>query len=83
MRRLTLGAPSAGNFMEWVIRSLKQIEQASFDEDIGAVADAYTIQNLTPTRTLDVSTATEADIAAVLGTFITDMKNRGTKRGNT
>lgn len=81
MRRLALGAPSAGNFMEWVIRSLKQIEQASA-EDIAEVADAYTIENLTPTRTLVVSTATAADVAAVLGTFITDMKNRGAKRGN-
>lgn len=81
MRRVALGSPSAGNFHEWVLQALKQIERASF-EDIAEVADAYTVTNLTPTRTLDVSTATTADIAAVLGTFITDMKNRGVKRGN-
>jgi hypothetical protein len=37
----------------------------------------WTTSNVTPTRTLNVSTATLADVANVLATLIEDLKTRG------
>lgn len=83
MTPLSLGQPLGNSpeaFMEWVRVALKEIERASY-EDIAEVADGYTITGtLTETRDLDVTTPSTANIAAVLGTLITDIKRRGQKR---
>jgi hypothetical protein len=86
MRRLFLGAPpvSSGNRDEltnWIVQSITEIERASYDNDAAQVADDYTVTNGVTTRTLNVSTATANDVAKVLGTLITDLKNRGVKKG--
>lgn len=86
MRRLALGQPPHRFFKEedrwlWIFSALKEIERASFENDIGEIADGFTVVNFTDTRTLDASTATVADVANVLCTLLNDMKNRGTKRG--
>lgn len=66
--------------MQWVRDALHEIERASY-EDIAEVADGYTITGtFTETRNLNVATPTAANIAAVLGTLITDIKRRGQKR---
>lgn len=76
-----LGAPIKGQENNWYMNALREIERASKEENYD-VADKFTIENLTtPTYTLDVATATAADIAAVLGTLLTDMKKRGQNRG--
>lgn len=79
MRTLRLGTPAGGKpSIEWIVQALHEIERASFEELPGEVFDQFVITNLAaPVRTLDVSTATTADIAAVLGTLIQDMKKRG------
>jgi hypothetical protein len=83
MTPVVLGQPLSNTpeaFMEWVRLCLIEIERASY-EDIAEVADGYTITGtLTETRDLDVSTPSTANIAAVLGTLITDIKRRGQKR---
>lgn len=77
MRPLTLGSPSD---LPGVVRALREIENASFDS-IETVADAYTISGtFTETRTLNVTTPSTANLAAVLATIITDLKKRGAKR---
>jgi len=43
----------------------------------GYTVPTYTTANVTTTRSLDVSTATLADVANVLGTLIADMQARG------
>ena len=51
------------------------------DEDIETVADGFTVSgSFTDTRTLDVTTPTTANIAAVLATFPSDLKSRGQTR---
>lgn len=62
------------------MEALREIERASYEE-IAEVADAFTISGtLTETRTLDVDSPSSANLAAVLGTLIADLKRRGTKK---
>lgn len=80
MRPVSLGVPASENDFQWVIRAMREIENAS---RIGGdtIADGYTIDGtFTETRTLDLNTPSAANIAAVLATLLTDMKRRGQKR---
>mgnify|MGYP001316376375 CR=1 FL=1 len=80
MRSVSLGVPLAGQELQWVMDALCEIERASYEE-IAEVADAFTISGtLTETRILDVDSPSAANLAAVLGTLIADLKRRGTKR---
>lgn len=76
--------------LDWCVRMISQIARASQDADPNKYADAYSISNLTETRTLDADAGTLANLAAaeaainetrdVLLTFIQDHKKRGSKR---
>lgn len=85
MRQIALGAPPIVDgkemqmYLDWVTEALAEIERASYDDAI-TVVDAYTVENHTPTRTLDAGTAVLADVIDVLCTLIEDLKNRGVKR---
>ena len=80
MRQLNLGAPNGPNDIDFEMRSLRQIEQAS-REGGDQLADEFTIVgSYTPTRELDVDTPSLANIAAVLATILMDMKQRGSRR---
>jgi hypothetical protein len=84
MRPLNLGNPlqqaKRNTIEEWFEQALREIERASY-EDSAEVADAFTITGtLTPTRELDVDSPTAENLAAVLGTFIDDLKKRGANR---
>lgn len=80
MRKLYLGEPSDAKDTPWLIHAVKQIEGATF-EDVEAIIDDFTITGaLTETRTLNVSTATLADLVAFVGTLITDIQKRGQHR---
>lgn len=85
MRPFAFPAPpfQAGNDlkMDYVINALRQISDASHDQITDAIADAYTVTNLTETRSLDCNTATLDDLRNVVGTLLNDMQNRGVKRG--
>jgi len=86
MRKIVLGQPSfpiatASQEVKWLAEGLAEVQRASHDQITEEIADAYTLSNVTETRTLNVSTATTADIANVLATLLLDMKNRGVKRG--
>lgn len=78
-----IGSPS-GNPSEWFEDALREIERASQEADVGQIADAYTIAHppASPVRTLDVSTASLADLVAFVATLVLDLKARGVSRGS-
>jgi hypothetical protein len=71
-------SPIVGNSLADKVQELVDASQDVTEE----LADPFTISNLPAAGvyTLDISTATASDVAKVLGTFLRDMKNRGTKR---
>jgi hypothetical protein len=84
VRAVSLGAlasnASADEKLAWCIRAIHEIARAS-NEDAVAVFDSYAV-NAAPvtTRTLNVSSPTPQNLAAVLGSLIADLKRRGVKR---
>jgi hypothetical protein len=84
MRPVSLGPlpPAAGTDqkLDWIIRSLREIENASAEDAI-AVADSYSANSVFPTtRQLNVTAPTAANIAAVLASFLADLRKRGVKK---
>jgi hypothetical protein len=84
MRPVTFGplppAASADQKLDWIIRSLREIENASAEDAI-AVADSYSANStFTPTRQVNVTSPTAANIAAVLASFFADLRKRGVKK---
>lgn len=81
MREVSVGHQLPGEaFESYVKRSLVQIAEASGEGDAAIIADAYTIGEFTPTRTLSPATATVSDVANVLATFLDDLQRRGSSR---
>lgn len=78
MREIFLGAPPA-TLDPWLTQTLREIENAS-REGVFAIIDGFTVTGFTPTRTLDVSTATNADFMNFVATMIDDLQKRGPKR---
>lgn len=81
MRSVFLGQPLNDNdFAKWALEAFREIERASY-EDIAEIADSYSITGtLTETRDINVTAPTAANLAAVLGTLITDLKKRGVNK---
>jgi hypothetical protein len=71
---------SADQKLNWCIEAIIKIANASRENDPNVYADGFTMENATTTRTMDADTATTAQVADVLATFINDHKNRGSKR---
>ena len=84
MRPVSFGplAPNASTDqkLDWIIRSLREIENASVEDAI-AVADSYSANStFTTTRQVNVTSPTAANIAAVLASFFADLRKRGIKK---
>lgn len=82
MTPLSLGAnPRQGDqLLQWCLQALRQIESAS-REDIAEIADSYShTGTLTATRDVNITSPTAANLAAVLATFLQDMRQRGVNR---
>lgn len=61
--------------------ALQALELASAEVDLTDISNAFTVSGTyTQTRTLNVTTPTLANIAAVLATFIDDCKRGGQYR---
>jgi hypothetical protein len=60
-------------------RALDQIADASL-EDALPIADAFTVTNFTASYALNAGTATTAQLANFVATFINDLKRRGKNR---
>jgi hypothetical protein len=64
-----------------VVAALREIMMSSNLNDIVKIASNYTITGtLTITRTLNVSTATQTQIANFIGTLILDLQKGGANR---
>lgn len=91
IRKFSFGAPPAdvSGKIDWIIRAIRQIETASNDIDPFQVADGFGLDNVTETRTLDCDmTLVTTDeglqtLADVVGTLLSDLKKRGSKRRST
>ena len=82
MKPVTLLQPASQkpeDLLKWCVTALQTIERASHD-DTSKIADSYTVTSGTTNRALNPSTATVAQVAQVLGTYLTDMKQRGVNR---
>jgi hypothetical protein len=66
--------------IDWIVRALQEVELAS-NEDPIAVADSYgTDTSFTITRQLNVTAPTASNIAAVLASFLADLRKRGVNK---
>jgi hypothetical protein len=80
MRNVSLGQPAQGRELEWIIGALREIEHASYEDAI-AVADSYSANStFTETREVNVTAPSTANLAAVLATFLSDLRKRGVNR---
>lgn len=83
MRRVQIGNPvGQDGTLDWLVQAMREIEQASEQENPFEVFDGLTIVNppAIPVRTLNVTTATAGDVAAFLATLVIDMQRRGPGR---
>jgi hypothetical protein len=77
---LNLGKQGMNEGIEtFVQRSFRTLEEAS-NEDAMVIADSYTVSNFTDTRSLNAGTATLAQLAAFVATFISDLQKRSINR---
>lgn len=93
MKRVSLGTPpingTADQKLDWCIKSIQALAQATYADDPNVYADAFSMTNLTETRALDANCGVLANLSAaqaaidatrdVLLTFIQDHKQRGSK----
>lgn len=64
-------------FREWVIETFREIRDMHEEGDVFDVADEFSISNHTETISLNVSTATTADVANFVATLMDALKRRG------
>jgi hypothetical protein len=65
---------------DWIVRSLREVENASVENPI-AVFDSYSSNStFTTTRQVNVTAPSLANLATVLASLIADMRKRGTKK---
>ena len=73
-------SPIVGSDLPSIAAKVRELAQAS-QEVTEEIFDAVTVTNLTTKQyTLNVSTATLADVVKVLATIINDMQHRGKTR---
>jgi hypothetical protein len=61
----------------WASQLINQIESNISNINLSASSSVYTMTNVTIDRTLDADSTSTAELADVLGTLITDLKERG------
>ena len=75
--RLLPPGASIEQTLDWLMRSVRELENASTEDPI-AVADSYSANSTYPvTRQVNVTSPTAANIAAVLASFLADLRKRG------
>ena len=78
--QLALISPEASidDKLDWMMRSLREIEIASHEEVVFELADPFTLTNIPdpPDRSLSGTESGAANIAAVLTTLLADLKAR-------
>ena len=71
---------SADAKLKWCIDAISAIARASQVDDPNKAADGFSLTNQTDSRSLDCTGATLAQLRQVVGTFLSDLKQRGAKR---
>lgn len=84
MRKVSLlGSPigTAADQIKWLEIAVRTLAQASVESDPADIATGFsTTGTATPTRNLNVTSPTLANVVAVLGTLLTDLKRGGQNR---
>jgi len=60
--------------MRWVTNAIAEIARASIENDQRVIASAFTVTNITKTRTLDGATADLTDLINFIGTLVLDLR---------
>jgi hypothetical protein len=77
MKPFNFGQPPA-DVPEWLRRLAQEIENDSNVDAEAIMREAFSVTgSWTPTRSLDVDTATLPDLLAFIATLITDIQTRG------
>ena len=71
--------PSPPNLYDqrWANQLVRQLEQNISSTNLAASSSRYTVTNVTTDRALDADSTSTAELADVLGTLITDLRDRG------
>mgnify|MGYP003654254106 CR=1 FL=1 len=77
IRRGRLPSPPSDYNVRWANQLVNQLEQNIATTNLAASSDPYTVTNVTSDRTMNADSTTTAELADVLGTLITDLKERG------
>ena len=77
VRQGRLPSPPIEYDQRWANQLVNQLGQNIAAINLAASASTYTVSNVTTDRAFDADSTTLAEIADVLGTLITDLKNRG------
>jgi hypothetical protein len=76
-----LAQPAAINNLSDVRSAFNEVFRASIENDTVDISTAFTITGtFTPTRTLNVTSPTLANVAAVLATLLEDLQRGGTTK---
>ena len=76
-RQGRLPSPPIEYDQRWANQLVNQLGQNIAAINLAASSSTYTISNVTTDRAFDADSTTLAEIADVLGTLITDLKNKG------
>ena len=77
IRQGRLPSPPTSYNQRWASQLVNQIEQNISSTNLAASSERYTITNVTTDRALDADSTSIAELADVLGTLITDLRERG------
>lgn len=77
LRRGRLPTPPSQYNSRWANQLINQLELNLSTTNLSASKDRYTVSNVTADRVLDADSTSTAELADVLGTLITDLRERG------
>ena len=77
IRQGRLPSPPNTYDQRWANQLTRQLEQNISTTNLAASSARYTVTNVTTDRTFDADSTTTAALADVLGTLLTDLRERG------
>ena len=77
IRQGRLPTPPNSYDQRWANQLVRQLEQNIATTNLAASAARYTVTNVTTDRTFDADSTSTAERADILGTLITDLRERG------
>ena len=77
VRQGRLPSPPDSYDQRWANQLVRQLEQNIAATNLAASSSRYTVTNVTTDRAFDADSTSTAELADVLGTLITDLRQRG------